>query len=316
MNDRAKPIRRSSAPGRLRRLLAMVPWLAANDGPTVEAVCERFGVKPAELQSDLELLTLYVGLPPYTPDQFFEMTIERGRVFARVTPSLDRPLRLTPAEGLALVVAGRAFDDEPDGPLARGLAKIAGLLGIDPDDAVAIDLGPADASVLAVLRAAIAAGRQVEIDHYGEGRDERLQRIVDPWTVQNVGGSWYLAGHDHLREAERSFRVDRIASARLLDGTARPAPENPQITTALADDAQRVTIELDASARWVAETYPIDDVELLDDGRLRVRLPVSGIAWLERLLLRLGPAGQVVDGPSDLTGAGAAAARRVLERYR
>lgn len=232
MSERPRGPNRGAATTRLRRLLAMVPWLAANDGPSVDDVCARFGLTTAELQADLDLLTLYVGVPPFTPDQFFEMTIEGGRVFARVTPSLDRPLRLTPAEGLALVVAGRALvadDHDPDDPdgeggaLARGLDKIAGLLGIDPDDAVDIDLGPADDTTLALLRRAVTEGRQVEIDHYGEARDERQRRVVDPWRVANVGGSWYLSGFDHLREAERSFRIDRILAARALDAPARPA---------------------------------------------------------------------------------------------
>jgi proteasome accessory factor C len=309
---------KAGASTRLRRLLAMVPWLAANDGPTVEEVCRRFGLKKAELQADLDLLTYYVGVPPYTPDQFFEMVIEGGRVFARVTPSLDRPLRLTPSEGLALVVAGRALGaDDPDGPLARGLAKIAALFGIDPDDAVDIDLGRADETTLALLRRAVADGRQVELDHYGEARDERQRRVVDPWRVANVGGSWYLSGFDHLRQAERSFRVDRILAATVREAAVtRPAPADVTVVAGPAADAPRVTLELTAAGRWVAESYPVDAVEVLDDGRLRVTLAVNGRPWLERLLLRLGPAGRVVDGPEELRVAGATAAARVLARYR
>lgn len=309
---------RGSAATRLRRLLAMVPWLAASDGPTVEEVCTRFDLTRAELRADLDLLTYYVGVPPYTPDQFFDLVIEGGRVFARVTPSLDRPLRLTPAEGLALVVAGRALGaDDPDGPLARGLAKIAGLLGIDPDDAVDVDLGRVDESTLAQLRRAVADGTQVELDHYGEARDERRRRLVDPWKVANVGGSWYLAGFDHLRQAERSFRVDRILGVTVLaTPVVQPAPPEVTVVAGPAADAPRVVLELEPAGRWVAESYPVDAVEVLDGGRLRVTLAVNGRPWLERLLLRLGPAGRVVDGPAELRTAGAAAAARVLARYR
>ena len=51
---------------RLQRLLAMVPWIAAHDGPTIDEVCERFGITPEQLAADLEVVWL-VGLPPYTP---------------------------------------------------------------------------------------------------------------------------------------------------------------------------------------------------------------------------------------------------------
>jgi proteasome accessory factor C len=306
---------RTGATGRLRRLLAMVPWLAANDGPTVSDVCDRFDITAAELQADLELLTYYVGIPPYTPDAFFEITIERGRVFARVTPSLDRPLRLTPAEGLSLVAAGRVLADDPDGPLATGLAKVAALLQVDPEEAIDIDLGIADSSVLEVLRAALTAGQPVQIDHYAEDRDERLERIVDPWLVTSTAGRWYLVGHDHLRDAERSFRVDRIVGARPVEGTARPIPVGLQFSPGPADDAPRVVLELEAAGAWVAETYPVDAVEDLGDGRRRVTIAVNATPWLERLLLRLGPAGRVVGGPDELRAVGRDAARRVLGRY-
>jgi predicted DNA-binding transcriptional regulator YafY len=43
-------------------------------------------------------------------------------------------------------------------------------------------------------------------------------------------------------------------------------------------------------------------------------LDVSGMAWFERLLVQLGPAIRVVS-PPELTGAAAAAARRVQARY-
>jgi proteasome accessory factor C len=308
---------RSGATRRLRRLLAMVPWLAARDGPKVAEVCARFGLSRKELQADLELLTLYVGVPPFTPDQFFDLTIEGDRVFARVTPSLDRPLRLTPEEALAVVVAGQALESgEGDDALARALAKVAGVLGIQPADAVDVELGPADASVLAVLRQAVEEGRQVRIHHYGEARDETLERVVDPWLVTNHLGTWYLAGHDHTREAERSFRVDRILRAEILDEAARAAPPDVTVAPGPAGDAERVVLELDVAGRWVAETYPVDAVEPLPDGHLRVTLAVNGRPWLERLLLRLGPAARRVDAPEHLRDTAPSAARRVLERYR
>ncbi|MBA2282887.1 MAG: WYL domain-containing protein, partial [Acidimicrobiia bacterium] len=292
--------RRSSAPVRMRRVLSMIPWLAANDGPTVDAVCARFRISEAELRSDLALLSTYVGVPPYTPDQLFHITVERGRVFARLTPTFDRPLRLTPEEGIALVVAGRALGEvegaDPDGPLARALVKVAAVLGIDPDEAtgeaggsvIDVDLGTAAAPTLALLRTAQERGRQVEIDHYSHGRDERQRRVVDPWAVANEGGAWYLVGWDHLRAAERSFRIDRVLSARILEVDASPAPAGLRPTFAAADADPRVTLRLSPEAQWVVESYPVEGTRDAGDGRIDVTMAVSGRAFLERLLLRLG----------------------------
>jgi proteasome accessory factor C len=313
--------RRNSATVRLRRLLAMIPWLAANDGPKVADVCARFGITAEELQRDLGLLSTYVGVPPYTPEALFDITIQRGRVFAHLTPALDRPLRLTPEEAVGLVVAGRALADVPgdelDGPLDRALAKVAEVLGIDPTEAVDVDLGTGSAPTLAVLRDAVADRKRVEIDHFVASRDERVTRVVDPWAVQHDAGAWYLVGHDHLRGEARSFRVDRILAARVLAQRATKPPRGPlPVGFAPADDDPRVVLDLTEAGRWVIETYPVEDVAELDGGGVRATLAVSGRSWLERLLLRLGPAARVVDGPDDLRSAGADAARRVLARYR
>ena len=50
------------------------------------------------------------------------------------------------------------------------------------------------------------------------------------------------------------------------------------------------------------------------DGRLRVVLVASERAWLERLLLRLGPAAEVLE-PAEVRVEAAEAARRLLVRY-
>jgi proteasome accessory factor C len=313
--------RRNSASTRLRRLLAMVPWLAANDGPKVADVCARFGITETELQRDLGLLSTYVGVPPYTPEALFDITIQRGRVFAHMTPALDRPLRLSPEEAVALVVAGRALADvpgaDPKGPLARGLDKVADVLGVDGTEAIEVDLGTGSAPTLATLREAVASRHRVEIDHFVASRDERVTRVVDPWAVQHDAGAWYLVGHDHLRGEPRSFRVDRILGARVLPDRASRPPRGPlPVGFAAGDDDPRVVLELAEAGRWVVETYPVETVEVLDDGRVRATLAVAARSWLERLLLRLGPAVRVVDGPPELRRAGAEAAERVLARYR
>jgi proteasome accessory factor C len=64
----------------------------------------------------------------------------------------------------------------------------------------------------------------------------------------------------------------------------------------------------------VVETYPTESVEVEPDGRLRVVLVASERPWLERLLLRLGPAAEVVE-PDEARAAGPSAAKRLLARY-
>lgn len=305
-----------SADERLQRLLAIIPWVASRDGPRVDDVCSRFGCTEAELVDDLELLFL-CGLHPYTPDMLIDVDIADGRVWIRYAEYFSRPLRLTPTEGLALLASGRTVlasaGGDDDGPLARGLDKLAAAMGVDAGEAVEIELGPVAEDLLGTLRAAAGAHRQVEIDYYSFGRDERAKRVIDPYAVFSAAGQWYVSGWCHRVDDERLFRVDRIASATPLDTSFKPPKKAPDLAAYRpATTDPRVTLELEPSARWVAEQYPVEKVEEVADGRLRVTLVASQPAWLERLLLRLGRRATVVDGDA---GAAAAAARRLLVRY-
>lgn len=317
----AAPATRTSAPDRVARLLAIVPWIASHDGPTLAEVCERFGITRRKLLEDLEVL-MYVGVPPYTPDTLIDVVIEGDRVWLRFADVFARPLHLTPEQGLALVAAGTASQELPgadtEGPLATALAKLAGVLGVDPTEAVSVTLGDTRPGMLETLRSAAAEGRRIRIDYYAYGRDERTTREVDPHEVYARSGAWYLRGWCHMAQAPRSFRVDRVVDVEVLDvpvDGAAPATGPPEDFD-MGPEVPRVTLELAPSARWVSETYPVDSVEPADDGWLRVRLPVAATPWLERLLVRLGDDARVVaaDDPA-LAAAGAAAARRILARY-
>ncbi|CAN5122132.1 WYL domain-containing protein [soil metagenome] len=312
---------RPSAPERLRRLLALVPWVVAQDGPALDEVCSRFGLSQAELVADLDLVFL-CGVYPFTPDSLIDVTVADGRVWIRYADYLERPLRLTPEEGLALVAAGTAaltvLGSDPEGPLARGLAKLAAVLGIDPAVDLDVELGAAPEGVLESLRDAVAAGRQVEIDYYTYGRDQRSRRLVDPHDVFAAEGQWYLRAWCHLAEADRRFRLDRIGSLAVLDRTFQTTPAAVGAARSRAvfepdPDDPRVVLDLEARARWVVERYPLEHFEELGGGRCRIALAVSERAWLERLLLRLGPAATVVEGADGVT---ATAAQRVLSLYR
>jgi proteasome accessory factor C len=305
---------------RMQRLLAMVPWIAAQDGPTLAEVCERFGLTEKELASDLEVMWL-VGLPPYTPDALIDVVQEGDRVWIHFADVFESPQRLTPDQAVALLTAGASVlalpGTDADSPLGRGVAKLAAVLGVDADQVLDVDLGLGGADVLEVLRTAVAEHRRVHLDYYSYGRDARTERDLDPYLVHAEDGSLYVLGYCHLAQGERRFRVDRIAAATLLeDRFTPPATTAPAGVFQPDADDPRVELELDAGAAWVAEAYPVEHVESSADGTLRVTLAVAAEAWFERLLVGLGPQARVIDAPASLADAGRRAGARILDRYR
>ena len=315
---------REGADARLGRLLAIVPWIAAHDGPTVEEVSRRFGVAEKELLADLNLLFM-CGVYPFTPDVLIDVNIADGRVWINMADWFRRPLRLNAQEALALEAAGRAFLGFPGadhhGPLATALEKLDDVLGLERGDSLEVALTEVEPGLLQTLQAAVVDREKVRIGYYSFGRDQHTERVVHPWRVFNTAGEWYLAGWCERVDAERLFRLDRITGIELTGdhfeapaaagagpsrpgsaGVYHPAPEDPLWV-----------LDLDPPAHWVAEQYPNESVEALDGGVLRVRLRAGQRAWMERLLLRAGPHARVVEGEA---GWAADVARRLLGRYR
>ncbi len=315
---------RITAGHRMKRVLSMVPWLVAHPGVAVAEAAARFGISEKELLDDLNVVWL-VGLPPYTPDSLVEVVLDDGRVWIHYADFFKRPLKLTPAQALALVVSSDALASvpgaDPAGALPRALDKLAGSLGLDTTERVDVDLGIGDPAVLTDLRAAAEAATEVEIDYYSYNRDAETTRRIAPWRVFADAGAWYVDAWCHLANGERLFRVDRVAALRATGepSTHLPGPDAGDAVFHPDERHPRVTLELENEAAWVAEYYPTESVEVLDDGALRVVLAVTADAWLERLLVRLGPAVRsvttVAGAPADLAEAGARAAARVLRRY-
>jgi predicted DNA-binding transcriptional regulator YafY len=319
---------RADAGYRLNRLLAVLTWLARQGRAPVAELAERFGLSPDELIADLELAAC-CGLPPYTPDQLMEILVDDEEVVANLGAELGRPRRLTAAEGFALATAARAIEaipgTDPDGSLARGLDKLEAVLG--DRDRLRIDLG--EPPHLAELRQAVETKAQIELGYYSVSSDEESVRIVDPFNVVTLDGQWYLDGYCHRAGDMRRFRVDRVLSVRLTgEVVTRTAPEAPagdepdqragevgEAAFIPGPDAIVARVAVDTEGRWLTDAVPHLALEELPDGRTVVHLAVASTVWFDRLVLRLGPHGQVLDPPA-LAQSGRQAAERLLARYR
>lgn len=294
--------RRSDHGARLARLLAMVPWLLREGGAAVSDIAGRFGIGEDEVIADLGMAGL-CGVPPYGGGDLIDIIVEDGWVSAFAGPFFARPMRLTPAEGFAVLAAGRALlavpGAEQEGSLLQALAKLEAVVGESGSLAVDIDPPPA----LGVVRDGISGHARLEVEYYSAGRDEFTERRIDPLVAYSLAGRWYVDAHCHPEPAQPAGEHFEPRKVSPPEQAFTPGP-----------DARSVTLALPSSAAWVAETYPVVSVEEGSDGRLEVVLEVAGPAWLERLLLRLGPDAEVVE-PEDLKGLAANAASRLLARY-
>ena len=314
---------------RLRRILVLVPWLMAHPGTMVEEVCERFGITARGLSADLDMLFM-CGLPPFGPGDLIEVSIEDGRVSIRMADFLARPPRLTRAEALGLLIAGRALLSVPgldQGPSLRSaLDKLAtamrpgeadGALALA--DRVAVELDVPGSDLLATLRDAVADRSVLTMTYYVDSRAELTSREVEPLLVFNANGNWYIVARDRGIGEERTFRVDRIRDL-TVEAETFAAPEgfdpsryaNGPVFTPSVRDIE-VVLSLGAAAAWVSETIAASSVRA-PDGTIEVRLRTSHTAWLVRLLLSAGPDAVVVS-PAQVADEVKDAAARALAMY-
>jgi proteasome accessory factor C len=308
---------RRDASHRLRTLLAIVGWLARVGEAPIAEIATRFGLPEGDLVRELELAAC-CGVPPYTPDVLMEIVVTDDTVRALLPEELARPRRLTAAEGFALLAAGRTILAVPGadevGALARALEKLEAALGDHSRVVVALD----SPSLLSEVRAAAEDRRQLAIEYHSASSDETTQRIVDPLRVVTLDGHWYLDGFCHSAQENRRFRVDRIRSV-TATGSA-PHPSAVPVAWLGTDSfvpgpgSQTVRLRLGPEVSWVIDSVPVLEVRH-EGAATEVALAIGGTAWLERLLLQLGPHAAVID-PPHMVGLGREAAERALVHYR
>lgn len=306
----------------------MLPWLMEAGEVPLADVAERFGLTEAQVTKDLELVAM-CGLPPYV-DEMIDVYVDDGMVFVGVPRLFTRPLRLTAPEGFALLASGRAALElpgaDPDGPLARGLDKLAdalGRAGLDARDrtaGVVVDLQRPE--ITDELIDATATGLELAIEYFSPSRGARSTRRVVPRHVFAESGNWYLLADDDRSGQRRTFRVDRIESITPTGVRHEPDPSATAPESFFADeDLPRARLRLAPAAQWIIESYPVDSVEpagpldgTADDDAVEVVLPISSQWWLDRLLVRLGPNAVVIE-PADGGRGAARLAASILAGY-
>ena len=276
----------TTSSSRLSRLMTMVPWLVAHDGVSINVAADHFGITPEQCEKDLWLLVV-CGLPGHMPDQLVDIQFwDNGRIHVVDPQTLDRPLRLSGDEVMALVVALRLLIQVP-GPHDRAtlvalIERLEGSLEVSLASAsMIIDSGVSDATTQ-MIEAAMGENRKLSIV-YAAGTDDLVtNRIVLPHNVVTSGGHTYLEGYCERAQAIRTFRVDRIVTALL--GEPMPVPVNVE---SIDVHESRAVVTLAASARWALDTYAFTNVQEESDGAIEAELAFRDPDWLVQVALSM-----------------------------
>jgi proteasome accessory factor C len=308
---------------RLRRLLALVPYVVSRQAVGLSETAAAFGMTERELIDDLNLAwCVELKSPePYCP---IDLSYEDGMVTISEAESIARPLRLAADEASALLVALRMLAEAGgDGAaVTRLVAKIEDAAGASaaPSSQFTIQIDrPNGPGVPAAVDAALAARKRVHLRYYVPGRDEATERDVDPIKLVVEEGRTYLRGWCRLNDAVRNFRLDRVLDVEVLDLPAEvheeeePTDEGGALFRPSPEDVL-VELELAPAARWVSERYSCESLTDLEDGRLRVVIRSPDTGRFRRLALRLGEDARVI-APVELAKEVRDAAEAALALY-
>ena len=175
-----------------------------------------------------------------------------------------------------------------------------------------------------VLSTALLARRRLSIRHERRQDGERTEREVSPQRLVHYRDNWYLDAWCHHRQALRTFGVDAIERASIVDKAAREVPDDVLDRQlgggygifAGADTETAVLLFNPTRARWVGRErwHPMQEGTLQLDGSYLLKLPYSREPELVMDILKYGADVKVLS-PKSLASAVAMAHAAAAAQY-
>lgn len=288
----------------LVRALNLIPYLHKHPQATPMEIARDLGHTPAEVMEDLRRLQMSgVGTGP---GELIDLAAEWTGVTVIDDQGLNTPLRLTPTEANALLLTLESLETMPGlidqqavNSAAQKLRDVVRSAGV-PDAEHPQTTGPE-----AVVSQALTQRRMLELTYYSATSDTVRVRTLSPLGLFHRDGNTYLSAFED--GSAKTFRLDRIRGAELLDTPSTPAPT----VRYDADDpfgfrqANIAELRIRTEATWLADYWHIELSTTPDGGAdaetdaewVPAAMPYGSDDWLIRFCLSQGDRVRVVSPP-------------------
>lgn len=174
------------------------------------------------------------------------------------------------------------------------------------------------------IAGALLRRRRLRILYHSRSRDDTTERWVSPQRLVYYRDNWYLDAWCHLRRALRSFAADRIhvieegkAAQELADATLDHYYTSAYGIFAGEPRHEAVLRFSAAAGRWIADEqwHPAQQLRVLNDGRVELRVPYADPRELAMDILRHGAEVEVLE-PKSLRALVAARLRAAAALYK
>ena len=296
--------RKSTPTQKAARMLDLVPYISSHQGVSTAELAEQFGISVGELLSDLNSLWMCGD------DRFdlIDIEFESGYVSIRNAETLNRVRNLSQQEIIAIVLGldliskdlpeERVDIQEDIESLRKRLCK-----GIER----VIDATPStNGEVLALIKQSLTTGRKLRIDYLAALDGSLTSRVVSPIDFYVSDNRDFLVAFCELADAQRTFRIDRIKDATLLELAATPT-----VFSASPDITIKATIEIVAEKRRSRESLG----KFVAGAGSEVEVSTYSLSWLARTVIASRGAMKVL-APSATRSEIASLAAKALALYR
>lgn len=308
---------RPSSGDSARRLIALLGQLTPGMSVPVADLAESLGTTAAQLADDLGTLCV-CGVAPYLPDQMLDVFVEDGmlEVFSPL-PAVSAPVRLSAAESDALAAALAAAGFTAKDPLTARLLEAAGAR-LDADaleHTLRSAIATHDSGVFETLASAVRGREAVAIAYQNEGAAEPTDRIVEPRQLFAERGAWYLSAWCRTAGGMRTFRIDRVRSAKTtgerFENVAAPADSSAPRAFA-PEGLPFAQLRFAPGEAFIAREWPGGRVVSAEEGGPTLaEVPFAGTDWVaRRVVARLGRVEAIA--PAEVRAAVVALAREEL----
>ncbi len=279
---------------------------AARYGKTIDEIEAELGISRATVYRDLMFLRDVLGAPLDSSGDEARWQYVRDEHAPFELPGLW----LSPEELYALVLTRQVVSgagDDSESLLAQAIntaqARVEKQLG-----AKAINLKrlrvirhnqrKVNQAVFRAIALATLERMQLRFGYRARSTEEPTLRTVHPQRLIHYRDNWYLDAIDDTRGALRSFALDRMSDARVLDQSCNDVPDD-QLSAELtpgygifSGPAKNTAVIVFSkhAARWAAEEtwHSQQKAEYLNDGRFQLKVPYSNARELLMDVLRYG----------------------------
>jgi proteasome accessory factor C len=297
-------VKKSSPVDKAARMLDLVPFITAHQGISTSDLASQFGVSEDELLSDLNSLWM-CGDNRF---DLIDLQFDSGYVTIRNAQTLNLIRSLSQQETISILIGLDLIEkslptDRTD--IAAEISSLRTKLG--ESISRILDATPShDGQIIATIKRALLEQKKIHISYFSPTDDKISERDITPLHLVVVDGRDFLRAFCDSAQGERTFRVDRIQEALVLDTRAdqvEPSSAEADLITTTVKISRNLRRSREALGKFLVGEGP------------EISVSSYNAEWLSRTVISAAGAVEVVSSPS-IRGRISDLAAKALNQYR